>query len=287
MVYGPMNILVTGAKGMLGTDVTDRLGARFNVTACDIGDLDLADNRAVFGYVRQVRPDVMINCAAYTQVDACETDGDAAERGNAVLPRNLAAAAEETGAKLVHISTDYVFDGETAVPYKENDPTNPRTVYGKSKLMGENLVRDLTRRYFIVRIQWLYGKNGGNFVKTILKLGREKEKVAVVDDQFGSPTYTRDVAAAIEKLMVTEDYGIYHITNGGTVSWHDFTRTIYDMAGVKTVLAPCQTEDFPRPAPRPRFSKLDNHFWRLNGHGELRDYKEALRDYLLETGEIK
>lgn len=277
-----MDVLITGAKGMLGTDVAHRLNARFNVIACDIQELDLTDNPAVFEYVRQLRPDTIINCAAYTNVDACETERDAAYKTNAVAPRNLAVAAKNVGAKLVHISTDYVYDGQTTVPYTENDLTNPLSVYGKSKLMGEMLVRDLTDRFFIIRTQWLYGKNGGNFVKTMIKLGREQEKVTVVNDQFGSPTYTRDLAAAIEKLIVTDNYGIYHLTNSGTASWYTFAKTIYELAGIQTKVEPCSTVDFPRPARRPGFSKLDNHFWRLNGYEALRDYKEALKDYLIE-----
>lgn len=282
-----MNVLIAGAKGMLGTDVTRRLSSRFNVTACDLRELDITDNFAVPEYVRRLRPDIIINCAAYTNVDGCETESDVAYKVNAMAPRTLAAAAESVGAKLVHISTDYVFDGETGVPYSENDPTNPLNVYGKSKLMGELLVKDLTHRFFIVRTQWLYGESGGNFVKTMLKLGEERDRIRVVNDQFGSPTYTRDLAAAIEQLMVTENYGVYHLTNGGTVSWYAFAETVFELAGVPTCLEPCTTADFPRPARRPKFSKLDNHSWRLNGYAPLREYREALGDYLAETGNLR
>lgn len=279
-----MKILITGVNGMLGTDLTQLFTPQFEVTAIDIQQLDLTDNNATIDYITNLKPHIIINCAAYTNVDGCETEIDTAYKANAVAPRNIAVASNNINAKFLHISTDYVFDGETNKPYKEDDTTNPLSIYGKSKLMGEDLVKCFSNKYFILRTQWLYGKNGNNFAKTMLKLANESPSIKVVNDQFGSPTYTRDLCTVIEQIIKTENYGTYHITNSGVTSWYEFAKTIFTLTNIKVDLRPCTTEEFPRPAHRPKFSKLDNYFWRINGFNELRNYKEALKDYLKETG---
>lgn len=279
-----MKVLITGANGMLGTDLTQLLTPQFEVTAIDIQQLDLIDNEATIDYITNLKPHIIINCAAYTNVDGCETEIDTAYKANAVAPRNIAVAANNINAKFLHISTDYVFDGETDKPYQEDDITNPLCIYGKSKLMGEDLIKSLSNKHYILRTQWLYGKNGNNFAKTMLKLAGGSPSIKVVNDQFGSPTYTRDLCTVIEQVIKTENYGTYHITNSGVTSWYEFAKTIFALSNIEVDLKPCTTEEFPRPAHRPKFSKLNNYFWRINGFSELRNYKEALKDYLKETG---
>ena len=268
---------------MLGQDVAALLETQGHTTEkSDIDDLNLNDSAAVLQRLEVSRPQVIINCAAYTQVDNCETDMHNAYRGNALIPANLAAAADKISALLVHISTDYVFDGESLVPYSETDNPNPSTVYGKSKRLGEMNVMTLTNRFIILRVQWLYGKNGKNFVKTMLSLAKSQPALKVVNDQFGAPTYTRDLAAAIGELINSGLYGLFHVSNGGFCSWHQFAVDILETAGIAVPVNPCSTEDFPRPAKRPKFSVLDNTYFHACGFTPLRHYKEALRDYLKE-----
>jgi len=205
---------------------------------------------------------------------------------NAVGTRNVTVAAERTGAKLIYISTDYVFDGNSENPYQEYDNTNPQSVYGKSKRAGELLVQSLSSRWFIVRTSWVYGLYGNNFVKTMLKLGQEKPKLQVVNDQKGSPTYTVDLGEFLLKLMRTEKYGIYHASNSGTCTWYEFTQAIFEEArelkglSIQAQLEPCTTEQFPRPAPRPRNSVMDHLSIRTNGLSGLRSWREGLRDFI-------
>ncbi|MBW7460187.1 dTDP-4-dehydrorhamnose reductase, partial [Paenibacillus sepulcri] len=226
------------------------------------------------------QPDAVIHCAAYTAVDKAESEPDEAFRVNAAGTRNLAIASREIGAKLCYISTDYVFDGTSVIPYNEIDNTNPRTVYGKSKLAGEQAVTSLHDRYFIVRTSWVYGKYGNNFVKTMLKLGSEKDLLKVVHDQIGSPTYTLDLAHFLLELVRTECYGIYHASNTGICSWFDFAAAIFEESGSAIKLEPCTTEDFPRPAPRPAYSVMDHSSIRVNGLTDLRPWREALIHFL-------
>jgi dTDP-4-dehydrorhamnose reductase len=274
---------------MLGQDLCGALEARGHTPEkSDLADLDLGDLNAVTARLAQYKPDIVINCAAYTNVDACETDAHGAYRGNGAIPANLAVASNKVNAALVHISTDYVFDGESLVPYTEGAPANPQTVYGKSKRLGELNVMGLTNRYFILRTQWLYGKYGKNFVKTMLSMAKGRPGLKVVNDQFGAPTYTRDVAEAICGLIRTEAYGVYHVSNASDVptgkycSWHRFAADIMEMAGLDVPVVPCTTAEFPRPAPRPKFSVLDNTYYRARGFVPLRHYKDALREYLTE-----
>lgn len=281
-----MRILVTGAKGMLGTDLMKALKEKHTTVGIDIDELDITDLAETLVAVKEAAPDVVINCAAYTNVDGCETNEETAYKVNAFGPRNLAVACEQTGAALVHISTDYVFPGNGNRPYREDDLTGPKSVYGCSKLAGENNVRTMCSRYYIVRTSWLFGANGPNFVKTILRIAGEGNPLSIVNDQLGSPTYTRDLADALAALITQPAYGTYHLTNSNHCSWYEFTRQILEMAGLANEVAPISSEEFKRPAPRPAYSVLDNFNWRLMGYEPLRDYKAALRDYLVETGVI-
>jgi len=279
-----MKILIIGARGMLGTDLCMLLGKKYDTTGIDIEELDITRLDDTVYFIKNYKPALIINCAAITNVDGCETEVDRAYLVNAIGARNLAVASNETGAPLIHYSTDYVFDGAASVPYTEFDKVNPQSVYGKSKLAGEEYVKSLTNRYFIIRTQWLYGKNGLNFVKTIMKRAAETGELKVVNDQTGKPTYTKDLAAATQTLLDKSDYGIYHITNSGIVSWYEFTAEILKAANLKNVkLTPCTTEEFPRPAKRPMYAPLENYCLKLAGLPEPRSFKEALKHYIKES----
>lgn len=288
-----MRILITGCKGQLGHELIKQLKNGYSeigplpvqytdphMVGIDIDDFDLGDKQAVLDHVRDGSFDVVINCAAMTNVDGCEADPDAAYKTNALAARNLAMACEQTATKLVHLSTDYVFPGDVQQPYREFDLTGPQNVYGKTKLAGECFIRERCYRYFIVRTQWLYGYNGGNFVKTIMKTARENGKVNVVNDQFGCPTSAADVAHHILKIAADNRYGIYHCVNHGVTSWYDFTREIIKLAGIDAEVNPCTTLEFPRPAHRPAYSALDNMMLRLTVGDEMRSWQDAIAEYI-------
>ncbi|MBW7475047.1 dTDP-4-dehydrorhamnose reductase [Paenibacillus oenotherae] len=276
-----MRILVTGANGQLGRELVNLSLDGIEIRGFGRDTLDitnLAQCREVFaGY----KPQIVIHCAAYTAVDKAESEPDEAFRVNAVGTRNVAVAAREIGAKLCYISTDYVFDGMGSTPYNEIDRTNPRTVYGKSKLAGEQAVTSLHDRYFIVRTSWVYGKYGNNFVQTMLKLAGERDHLKVVHDQVGSPTYTLDLALFLLELAGTDYYGIYHASNSGVCSWYEFAQAIFEDSGLTRMqLEPCTTDEFPRPAPRPAYSVMDHSAIRTNGLADLRHWRDALNHYL-------
>lgn len=276
-----MHILITGSGGMLGHALTAVLSQQHKLTGLDLPGLDITNLSAVKSAVSFHQPGLVINAAAYTDVDGCETNIDHAFAVNALGPRNLAVVCNELNIPLVHISTDYIFDGTGSVPYKESDQPNPQSVYGKSKLLGEQQVRELTDKHYIIRTSWLYGRHGRNFVDTMLRLAREQDEISVVNDQVGSPTYSVDLAEAIAGLITEPAYGTYHITNSGACSWYEFALEIFRQAGIEQIkVKPITTEELNRPATRPRYSVLDNYIWRLQGKKPLRHYKEALKDYL-------
>ena len=277
-----MRILVTGSKGMLGTDLLSELSSQ-EVCGVDIDTLDICSLHDVISYTHAFKPQVVINCAAFTNVDVCETELITAYKVNSIGPKNLAIACNKLDVPLLQISTDYIFDGEKGSEYLEGDVVNPLSVYGRSKLDGENFIKGLTNKYFIVRTQSLYGKHGNNFVKTILKTARDKGILKVVNDQTSNPTYTKDLCVAIRELIETENYGTFHVTNAGAVTWYEFTKEILKQTGIENVsLTPCTTAEFPRPAKRPAYSPLKNFYWELCGFRLLRDHSEALKDYLAE-----
>lgn len=275
-----LKVLVTGAKGQLGSELVRMLSPVFEVYGFTRQQLDVTRFSEVRECVRQLRPDVVIHAAAYTQVDLAESHPDAAYAVNAYGTRNLAVAAEEAGAAIVYISTDYVFDGTSRRPYREFDPVGPLNVYGKSKCAGEQIVQTLSRRHYIVRTSWLYGPGGPNFVRTMLQLAKTAPELRIVDDQIGSPTYTADLAQFIGELILTGQYGIYHASNQGSCSWHEFAREIFARTELQVTVTPVRTQDFPRPAPRPSYSVLDHMAIRLNGLSALRPWQEALQDCL-------
>lgn len=249
----------------------------------DVAQLDITDVDEVLKMVREVKPYAIINCAAHTNVNACETDVDNAYRINAIGPRNLAVAAAETGAKLVQVSTDYVFSGKADRPYLEFDRTDPQGVYGASKLAGENFVRDLGKNYFIIRTAWLYGE-GKNFVRTMLRLSETMDTVRVVRDQIGSPTSADELARAIVYLLPTDNYGIFHGTCEGFCSWADFTEEIFRLAGKKTKVEAISTQEYekdnPSSAPRPAYSVLENYMLKLTTDFRFADWHDAIAEYM-------
>lgn len=274
-----MKILVTGAAGMLGRDLVPHLAPRHEVVGVDM-EVDVTDPRAVGDCVREVAPQAILHLAAWTDVDGAEEHEEAAEAVNAQGSGNVAAAAAEAGAALVVPSTDYVFDGSLGRAYAEDDAPAPLGAYGRTKLAGERAALaawpEGTR---IARTAWLYGASGKNFVETMLALGRARDEVSVVDDQEGSPTWTRDLAPALEALL-DQPPGVYHTAGGGSVTWAGFARAIFEEAGVSCRVVPITTAELGRPAPRPMFSPLAVT---RPGAPRLRPWREALRDYLKET----
>ncbi|MDQ5983654.1 MAG: dTDP-4-dehydrorhamnose reductase [Eubacteriales bacterium SKADARSKE-1] len=288
-----MKIVVTGAKGQLASEIVGVLNSQkseigkipfeYEKNICveaSIDELDITNCTAVNDFILAQKPDILINCAALTDVDGCETNIDLALKVNAIGPRNLAIACNKCGAKLVHISTDYVFDGAATKPYREWDLPNPQSIYGKSKLLGEVYIKEQMSKYFIVRTSWLYGYTGNNFVKTMLKLGQEKDQIKVVNDQRGNPTNANDLAYHILKIALSEEYGIYHCTGQGECTWFDFAKKIMSLEGLSCKVLPCTTDEFPRLAKRPGFSSLDNLMLRATVGDEMRNWEVALEEYL-------
>jgi dTDP-4-dehydrorhamnose reductase len=289
-----MKAVVIGANGQLGSDLCQELIGK-DLVALTHSDVDITDMDSVKQALTRHSPAVVINTAAFHRVDDCETDQDKAFLVNALGARNVAVVAQEMGAKLIHISTDYVFGGEGEardIPYTEFDTPIPPNIYGKSKLAGENFVRHLCQRHFIVRTSGLFGVagasgKGGNFVETMLRLARERDELRVVNDQVFSPTYTADLARKIAQLIITEYYGTFHITNSSICSWYEFTTEILRLAGLKTTVKPITSDQYPQKAKRPDYSVLDNYHLRLLGMDDMRSWQEALRDYMKEKGHLK
>ncbi|MBB6670628.1 dTDP-4-dehydrorhamnose reductase [Cohnella nanjingensis] len=277
-----LTLLVTGANGQLGQEMVRMSSDQVKIVGYSRQQMDVTNLAQCREVIAALRPDAVIHAGAYTAVDKAESEPDEAYKVNASGTRNLALAAREHGAKLCYVSTDYVFDGMGTSPYNEFDNTNPQSIYGKSKRAGEVLLQSLHDSYFIVRTSWVYGKYGNNFVKTMLKLGAERDSVTVVHDQVGSPTYTYDLGRFLIDLVQTEAYGVYHASNTGTCTWYEFAQAIFEESGMSTKTEPCTTEQFPRPAPRPRYSVMDHSAIRQNGLTDLPPWREALRVFLQE-----
>ncbi len=282
-----MKVLITGAGGMLGQDVR-KVGelCGHEVVALDRAALDVTDAAAVEAAFADHRPDTVVNCVAWTDVDGAETDEAGARALNADAARNVAAAAAQVGASVVLPSTDYVFDGAGIAgaggrprPYVESDPTNPQSAYGRTKLTGEQATAAANPRHFVVRTSWLFGAGGGNFVETMLKLGAERGALSVVHDQIGSPTYTPHLADGLLRLAATEGHGVHHMSGDGQCSWYEFACEIFERARVACDVTPVTTAEFPRPAPRPAYSVLGSE----RAHPiQLPDWRDGLRTYLAE-----
>lgn len=274
-------LIVTGCNGQLGHAVNKQYAgsAEYELINTDVGELDITKIDDVMKFVRDRKPYAIINCAAYTAVEACEKEEDLAFRINAVGARNLSIAANETGAKLMHISTDYVFDGEGTRPYRETDPTGPQGAYGRTKLAGEEFVKEFSDRHFILRTAWLYGE-GKNFVRTMLRLSETNDKVRVVRDQVGSPTSAAELAKAVAYLLPTENYGLFHATCEGDCSWAQFTEEIFRLAGKKTIVEAITSEEYGAAVKRPSYSILDNYMFRMTSDFQFADWHDAIREYL-------
>ena len=276
-------LIVTGCNGQLGRAINKLLegSTEYTCVNTDVAELDITNLEAVRELVAKEKPYAIVNCAAYTAVDAQETDGDLSYKINAIGPRNLSIAAKENGAKMMHVSTDYVFAGDATEPYTEFDTTGPISMYGKSKLAGENFVKQFADKYFIVRTAWLYG-DGKNFVKTMLKLSETHDQIRVVKDQVGSPTSTKELAKAIMYLLPTENYGTFHGTCEGVCSWADFTKEIFRLTGKKTEVVPITTAEYGAAAPRPAYSVLENKMLKLTTDFMFAQWQDAIAEYVKE-----
>ena len=292
-----MKIMITGSNGQLGNELqriiksgkseignipSSIVGA--DVLPVDIDTLDITDFNAVKEFVNDNKPDIIINCAAMTNVDGCESNYETAYKVNAVGVRNLAVSAKQIGAKFVHISTDYVFSGDGTKPYVEWDTMNPQSVYGASKALGEKYALSFCDKTFIIRTAWLYGYIGKNFVKTVRRVIKENGGISVVNDQRGNPTNASDLAHHLLKIAVTEEYGIYHCTGKGECSWYDFAVKIAEYSGFAGAVTPCTTEEyntkFNVPTKRPEYSSLRNLALECSVGDEMRDWQEALKEYI-------
>jgi len=277
-----LKVLVAGARGQLGQALSEILPAHgHEAVALDRKGLDVTDERSVEAALEAHAPAVLVNAAAYTNVDGAESEPELAYAVNALGPRNLAQACEERGVALLHVSTNYVFDGLSERPYEPFDPPNPISVYGRTKLAGEECVRHLTNRHYVVRSAGVYGE-GRNFVRTMLRVGGEREVVRVKDDEYISPTYARDLAEGIIGVLESGRYGLYHLTNAGSCSWYEFTRGIFALAGVRAEVVPIPSSEYPLPAPRPPNGVLSTL-----GSPTLRHWRAALEDYLLRESVIR
>ena len=274
-----MKIMILGSEGMLGHDLVDVL-SEYELSTTTIETLDITDIDNTIRTVKKNNPDILVHAAAFTDVDGSESNPDLAYKVNALGTRNVAVACQKTDCAMVYICTDYVFDGTSNSTYYEYDQSKPLGVYGKTKYAGEVYIRDILNKFYIIRTSWLYGYHGPNFVNTMLNLAKTTDNISVVNDQIGSPTYTVDLANAIALLIKKPSYGIYHITNSDYCSWYDFAKEIFKQSNVEVNLKPVTTEEYPRPASRPKFSVLENYNWKMEGYPKIRSYKEALTDYL-------
>ena len=273
-----MKILVTGAAGQLGREIAKQ-GLEHELILTDSDNLDITDGKATMTFFRDVKPDAVIHCAAYTNVDGAEADADGAFKVNVIGSQNIAAGCLETGARMVYVSTDYVFDGAGSTQYCEFDAVNPQTVYGRTKWQGEEIVRQILGRHYIIRTAWLYGE-GNNFVRTMLRLAETQSTLRVVADQIGTPTSTVDLAWSVFRLLASDAYGTYHATCQGQCSWYEFAREIFLQTGKAVEVVPVTTAEFVRPAKRPAYSVLDNYMLRMSVGDPNRRWQEALHEYL-------
>ena len=276
-----MKVLVTGVKGQLGYDVVNELEKRGHTAiGTDVEEMDITDAEKVREVLNAERPDAVIHCAAYTAVDAAEDNVELCRKINAEGTENIAKACKELGCKLLYVSTDYVFNGEGERPWEPDDEREPLNVYGQTKYEGELAVEKYVEKFFIVRIAWVFGINGKNFIKTMLRLGEDHDELTIVADQIGSPTYTYDLARLLVDMIGSDKYGRYHATNEGLCSWYDFAVEIFRQAGMDVRVRPVTSEEYPAKAKRPHNSRMDKDKLEENGFKRLPDWKDALGRYL-------
>ena len=276
-----IKLLITGGNGQLGRAINNLYKDRADIECIntDVGELDITNLDEVLTFVEKCKPYAIINCAAHTAVDLCEDQEELAYKINAIGPRNLSIAAEKNGAKILHISTDYVFAGDATEPYKEFDIPAPQGVYGATKLAGENFVKEFSTKYFIIRTAWLYG-DGKNFVKTMLRLAEDRDEIGVVYDQVGSPTSTFELAKAMDSLLFTENYGTFHGTCEGVCSWADFAEEIFKIAGKNVKVNRLTSDQYPAKAKRPAYSVLENYMFKITNGFMFADWHDALKEYM-------
>lgn len=280
-----MKVLVTGVKGQLGYDVAGELAKRgAEVVGVDVDEMDITDEAAVQRVILGAAPDAVVHCAAYTAVDAAEDNEEMCRRVNADGTRYIAGVCKKLDIKMLYISTDYVFDGQGTRPWEPDDERNPLSVYGQTKYEGELAVQDALDKYFIVRITWTFGVNGKNFVKTMLRLAETNSSIRVVNDQYGSPTATADLAVLLSDMIETEKYGIYHATNEGICTWYEFTCEIFRQAGIDIEVIPVTTEEYNAKAKRPANSRMSKDKLDANGFKRLPPWQDALTRYLTKLG---
>ena len=281
-----MRVLVTGVKGQLGYDVVNECKKQgIDPVGVDIEEMDITDEAAVRKVITESNVEAVIHCAAYTAVDAAEDDVDLCRKVNAGGTENIAKVCKELNLKMMYISTDYVFDGQGERPWQPDDERHPLNVYGQTKCEGEYAVEKYLDKYFIVRIAWVFGVNGKNFIKTMLRLGKERGAVSVVNDQIGSPTYTFDLAVLLVDMIQTEKYGRYHATNEGLCSWYEFACEIFQQAGMDVKVTPVSSDQFPAKAKRPSNSRMSKDKLEENGFNRLPTWQDALSRYLKEIQE--
>ncbi len=277
-----MKILIMGANGQLGKELERyfNLDETIELVLRDRDTLDIVNYKEVKETILSLKPDVIINAAAYTNVDGCETDYEGAYAVNVIGARNVAKVAHQVGCKLIHISTDFIFDGEKRMPYYEYDATNPLSVYGKTKLGGEWAIRNECSKFFIIRTSWLYGKFGNNFVKTMIKLGLERSELSVVTDQVGCPTYAADLVALIARVINSEAYGVYHFSNSGGCSWNEFAKEIFKQKQMAILVHDTTSAEFVRPATRPAYSVMDTKMTEVEFGVKIRSWQDALAEFI-------
>ena len=276
-------IIITGCNGQLGREMNRFYEGNTDIELIntDVDELDITNVDAVMKLAKEVQPYAIVNCAAYTAVDACETNQDLAFKVNAIGPRNLAIAARETGAKILHVSTDYVFDGTKETPYYESDPICPQSVYGSTKAEAEKMVQQMADRFYILRTAWLYG-DGKNFAKTMLRLSETNDVVKVVGDQFGTPTSAYELTKGIDSLLFTDNYGLFHATCEGSCNWAEFAQEIFRLAGKNTKVQAITTAEYGAPANRPAHSVLENYMFKMTNGYMFADWHDAIEKYLKE-----
>ena len=297
-----MKVLVTGVNGQLGYDVVKELKKRgHNPVGVDREQMDLTVPSQIKECIQKVNPEAIIHCAAYTAVDAAEDNEELCRQVNAYATRDIAQCAKKLDIPMIYISTDYVFNGEKGLEdrnsqevdasryleYVESDKTNPQNIYGQTKLEGELYVKELLDKYYIVRISWVFGENGNNFIDTMIRLSKDREELNVIYDQIGSPTYTKDLAPILIDMMETDKYGIYHATNEGFCSWYDFAKEIFKVAKVNINVNPILTSQYPTKAKRPMNSKISKSKLKERGFNELPNWKDAVKNYLQVSNIMK